>query len=205
MAWAPDYATDTELKAYLHITDTDDDAEITLAIAAASRAIDRHTNRQFGLVGSPEARYYTAGYDRKLCRWYVDIDDLMTETGLEIVADIDDDGTYDDAITEFALRPANAAVESRPWTRIYVRPGNAVRPNGNDGGVKVTARWGWTTVPDTVKQATLLQASRFFKRRDAPFGVAGSPELGSELRLLAKVDPDVAVALGPYVRWWAAA
>jgi len=55
-------------------------------------------------------------------------------------------------------------------------------------------------VPTTVKQATLLQASRVFARREAPFGVAGSPDMGSELRLLEKVDPDVAVMLVPYVR-----
>jgi len=45
------------------------------------------------------------------------------------------------------------------------------------------------------KVATVLQANRLLKRRHAPFGVAGSPELGSELRLLARVDPDVAVSL----------
>jgi hypothetical protein len=59
-------------------------------------------------------------------------------------------------------------------------------------------------VPSAVKQACLIQASRFFTRRYAPFGVAGSPESGSEMRLLAKVDPDVAVILGPYVTWWGA-
>ena len=44
----------------MHITDTDDDVQIALAVTAASRAIDRRTNRQFGLVAAPEARYYTA-------------------------------------------------------------------------------------------------------------------------------------------------
>jgi hypothetical protein len=70
--------------------------------------------------------------------------------------------------------------------------------------VQVTATWGWTAVPATIKKATLLQASRFYKRRDAPFGVAGSPDMGSEMRLLAKVDPDVEVMLGDYRRKWGA-
>jgi hypothetical protein len=59
-------------------------------------------------------------------------------------------------------------------------------------------------VPPTIKLATQLQASRWLKRRDAPFGIAGSPELGSELRLLAKLDPDVEVLLdghGERTRW----
>ena len=70
--------------------------------------------------------------------------------------------------------------------------------------MKVTARWGWAAVPSTIKQATLLQASRLLARRDAPFGIAGSPDVGSEIRLLARVDPDVAVAVAPYRRWWGA-
>lgn len=205
MVWAPDYATASELKAYVGIDDTVDDTRITLAITAASRAIDRHTNRQFGLVAAPEARYYTASYDRDLCRWFVEIDDLMTATGLEVNADLADDATYGDVLDELALRPINAAPNGRPWTRFYVLPASTHQPNSNDGGVEVTAQFGWTAVPDAIKQATLLQASRVFKRKDAPFGVAGSPELGSELRLLERLDPDVAVTIGPYLRWWSAA
>jgi hypothetical protein len=53
-------------------------------------------------------------------------------------------------------------------------------------------------VPASVKLAALLQATRLFKRKEAPFGVAGSLELGSELRLLAKLDPDVEMLLGGY-------
>lgn len=198
MAWAPDYVALLDLKAYLRITDLVDDAQIALAITAASRAVDQHTNRQFGLVAAPEARVYTARYDRDRRRWVVDIDDLMTVVGLVVTTEA---GTVD----VFTKQPGNASAEGKPWTRLVVEPSSAVTPNGDEDGVTVTARFGWTTVPVAVQQATLLQASRFFGRRNAPFGVAGSPELGSELRLLAKVDPDVAVVLGPYIRWWAAA
>jgi hypothetical protein len=198
MAWQPDYVTTADLKAYLRISDTDDDARVALAITAASRAVDRATNRQFGLVAAPEERTYTARYDRGRCRWVVDVDDLMTITGLVVTTEA---GTVD----VYALQPGNAAAESQPWTRLVVDPTSAATPSAVEDGVTVEARWGWTAVPVAVQQATLLQASRLFKRQDAPFGVAGSPELGSELRLLAKVDPDVAVVLGPYTRWWAAA
>lgn len=198
MAWAPDYVTTADLKSYLRISDTVDDAELAFAISAASRAVDRATNRQFGLVAAPQARTYTARWDNGRRRWVVDIDDLQTVVGLTIATDA---GT----ITGYTLQPGNAEFEGFPWTRLVVETTSAVQPNGDEGGVTVTGRFGWTTVPLAIEQATLLQASRFFKRRDAPFGVAGSPELGSELRLLAKVDPDVAVAVGPYQRWWAAA
>lgn len=50
-------------------------------------------------------------------------------------------------------------------------------------------------VPAPVKYACMLQASRWFKRKDAPFGISGSPEMQGEMRLLAKLDPDVEVLL----------
>ena len=123
----------------------------------------------------------------------VDIDDLMTETGSS-VADIDDAALRE--VTEYALRPANAAAEAKPWTRAAVRPGHA-RPPRHEDGVEVTASGAGPPCPTPSSKRRCCRRRAFFKRRDAPFGVAGSPELGSELRLLAKVDPDVAVVLGP--------
>ena len=197
MAWKPDYVTSADLKAELRIGDNVDDAQIARAITAASRAIDRNTKRQFGLVDAPEARKYTAKWDCNRGRYVVRIDDLMTQVGLTIT-------TAAGAVDVFALKPANAALEGRPWTLIVVDPTSAVKPTTLEDAVTVTAKFGWTAVPATVKEATLLQASRLFKRRDAPFGVAGSPELGSELRLLAKVDPDVHVMLSDYRLDWGA-
>lgn len=205
MAWKPDYATLAELKSYVRIPDTVDDAEVALAITAASRAIDKATNRQFGLVAAVESRFYTAEFDRKRRRWIVEIDDVMTVTGLLVNFDSDDNGTYESSIDEFQLKPVNGAANSRPWTQIVVHPTSTTIPTALEDGVEVVARFGWTTVPTPIKQATLLQASRILARRDSPYGIAGSPEMGSELRLLAKLDPDVAVTVAPYRRWWAAA
>ena len=198
MAWAPDYATDAELAAYLRITDSVDDAQLGLAVTAASRAVDRHTGRQFGKVAAAEERFYTPRWDRRRCRWVVEIDDLMTTT--DLVVEIA--GT---AVTAFTLEPRNAAAEGKPWELLVVDTDSPTTPTGDEYEAAATANWGWTAVPATVEQATLLQGSRFMARREAPFGVAGSPELGSEVRLLARVDVDVAVMLGPYVRWWGAA
>lgn len=193
MPWGGDYVTSAELKAYVRIDDTVDDAQLALAVTAASRAVDEHCNRQFGKVSAPEARTYTAYWDRERGRYAVKIDDLMTEVGLTIAVDAG-------AITGYSLKPSNAAQKSEPWTLLLVDSDSAVTPTTDEDAVTVTATWGWTSVPTPVKQAVLLQGSRFFTRRQAPFGVAGSPELGSELRLLAKVDPDVAVTLTPFRR-----
>lgn len=191
--WEPDYASVSELKAYLRIDDNDDDVQLALAVTAASRAVDRHCGRQFGQVTAAEARRYTAVWDRRWCRWLVDADDLGDDTGLTVAVDAG-------SITGYELEPANAAGKGRPWTRIVVDADSTVQPTSTRHGVTVTGLWGWSSVPDPVKQATLLQASRLFNRRDSPYGIAGSPTEGSELRLLAKVDPDVAVVLRPYLR-----
>ncbi|HEX6579213.1 MAG TPA: phage head-tail connector protein [Jiangellaceae bacterium] len=191
--WEPDYVTVAELRAHLRIGDSDDDAALAVAITAASRAIDTHTNRQFGRVTEAEERRFTARADTTRGRWVVPIDDLMSTTSLAVEVD-------GDALTDYELEPVNAASKSRPWSRLVVSDDSSVMPAGDRNEVAVTALWGWTAVPTAVKQACLLQAARFHARRDSPYGIAGSPDQGNELRLLARVDPDVAVALRTYVK-----
>jgi hypothetical protein len=205
--WAPDYASTSELASLVRIEDTLDDAQLALALSTASRAVDHATGRQFGLVASAEVRYYTARWDRRAYRWMVEVDDLMTSTGLAMSVDLLGRGDYIFTVDTayIGLRPSNASAKARPWTNLTILPTSPTQMTEMVDGIKVTGRWGWTSVPDTIKQATLLQASRFLARRDAPFGVAGSPAAGAEVRLLAKVDPDVAVSVAPYRRWWGAA
>ena len=79
-----------------------------------------------------------------------------------------------------------------------------MQPSCARDAVQVTASFGWAAVPETIKAATIRQTARFFYRREAPFGVAGSPSMGSEIRLLAQADPDVVVMVRPYRRMWGA-
>lgn len=187
MAWEPDYVTVDDLADDVGITDadqvTDDTDRLSRAIASASRAIDTACRRQFGLVAAVEARKYRAVKSGLYGGWFVYCDDLMTLDGLLV------DGVAPAPTPD--VWPLRAGPLGRPWERMAV-PSSGVH--------EITARWGWTAVPETIEAATLLQANRFFKRTDAPFGVAGSPESGSEMRLLAKVDPDVDVMLRRYKR-----
>jgi hypothetical protein len=196
MSLYPDYATVAELRSYSSTSGTAEDARLQFALTSASRAIDQATNRQFGVLTVAAARYYTPCWSPSTGRWVAEVDDLSAIAGLVVKSDLDDNAVYETTITTYRLWPLNAASDGRPWDQIVFDPGTSVatRP----GSLEVTALWGWLTVPVTVKNATLLQASRFVKRKDAPFGVAGSPEMGSELRLLAKCDPDVEVMLLPY-------
>lgn len=203
MAWAPDYVTVTELSEFVRVPDTADDGQLALAIAAASRAVDQECRRQFGVTDT-ETRAFTACFSPKLDRWVIEVDDYAGPgwDSLEGVVSLDTDGdgepnVHCDPIT---LGPPSAAPVGFPFTRVIVGPSAPHKPTGTFEECLVTGRFGWVEVPPAVRQATLLQASRFLARRDSPFGVAGAPTVGSELRLLAKVDPDVAVTLRPFRR-----
>lgn len=195
MAWAPDYATDRELASYLRIGDANDDQELGLAVTGASRAIDHATNRQFGKVDSAEARTFEARWSRTRGAYVVEIEDLMTLDSLDVVV-----AGSSLASSAYQILPVNAAAEGMPWTRLLVESATSPTIGTGPCTVAVTAEWGWAAVPDTIVNACLLQASRLFQRRNAPFGVAGSPDLGSEVRLLAKIDPDVETLVRPYRR-----
>jgi hypothetical protein len=202
--WEPDYITAAQLKSAVRILDTNDDAELGFAISAASRAIDDHTDRQFGLLATPATRYYSGSYDDEMKRWVVYIDDLMTTTDLVVKTD-DGTGAFATTIalnTDARLAPYNAPADGKPWTKLVAGPTTNCSTlfTREPRSIEITARWGWAAVPVVVTQACLIQAARFFKRKDAPFGVTGSPELGSELRLLERLDPDVALLLNGLVR-----
>lgn len=197
MTWAPDYVESDDMRDFLRIEDAEDTADDTLiasVISAASRAVDRSCGRQFGKVATSTTRRYTAAWSPQRGRYTVSIDDLSTSTGLTVTSD----GT---AVTDYTLMPLNAEADGRPYTWIVFDASVAT----GEGDISLTSNaWGWASVPAPVVHATKLQASRFMKRRDAPFGVAGSPDTGSELRLLARLDPDVEVLLAGYRRLWGA-
>src|SRR5690606_27662512 len=148
MAWAPDYVTVSDLAAYLRIGDDLDDAELAVAITAASRAVDHFCGRQFGRTDAPVERFYTARRDYTSGWWAVDVDDLAEPPVTVEVAG--------HPVTSYTLGPRNAAANGKPWTRIEFDAGSERLPTGSPGEVSVTGTWGWDAVPATVQQATLL-------------------------------------------------
>jgi hypothetical protein len=193
MAWKPDYVTVTELANFVKADEAVEDFELGLAVTAASRAVDDATNRQFGKVAAPQERFYTGKVNYRRGRWYASIDDLTDTTGLVVSIN----GT---AVTSYTFEPVNALAEGKAYERIVFGTDAEASPDGFEPDISITASWGWSAVPDTIKEATLLQGSRFFARRESPYGVAGSPSIGSEVRLLARADPDVAVMVHDYIR-----
>jgi hypothetical protein len=193
MTWAPDYSDVATVRSYIRSgLDSDSDAFIASWITATSRNVDDFCGRQFGNTGTLQTRVYDPVFDRALGKQVYEIDDVQNLTGMTIAT-----GATVQAATGFTLWPRNAVANGMPYTQL--------RTSAFSGTITATAVWGWNTVPAAAPTGLLLQAARLAKRRDSPFGVAGSPTDGSELRLLAQLDPDFRTTLKPYMRtWWAA-
>lgn len=195
MALGDLYATLSELKNRLRITDTTYDDQLTSALTVASAGVEHACNRQFNDAGSATARIY---YPRS--RTVVDVDDFHTTTGLVVATDAGADATFETTLTssQYELRPLNGVVAGRSgWPYNQVRTVRTWFPTCTErASVQVTARWGWAAVPAPIKEATLILAEDVFKLRDTPFGVGGYGEYG---RVRARENPNVWLRIQPYV------
>lgn len=192
MAITNGYATLADVKNSLKITDNMDDSLLEIAVESASRLIDGYTGRYF-YNGGTATRNYAASDS-----WIVYIDDLQSVS--EVASTDEVGGTYTTwTVNDYQLEPLNglSGGMTQPYTSIravnqYVWPFLADRAL-----VKITGVWGWASVPMAVKQATILQASRIFKRNDSPLGVAGFGDMGV-VRVGSRLDPDVQHLVDPY-------
>jgi hypothetical protein len=186
------YATLADVKNSLKITDNMDDSLLEIAVESASRLIDGYTGRYF-YNGGTATRNYAASDS-----WMCFIDDLQSLSELATTDEVGNSYTTW-TTNDYQLEPLNglSGGMTQPYTSIravkqYVFPFLADRAL-----VKVTGVWGWASVPMAVKQATILQAARIFKRNDSPLGVAGFGDMGV-VRVGARLDPDVQHLVDPY-------
>lgn len=196
MTWRPDYVTLSEIKTYLGIptTDTQDDVELALWITSASRAVDQLCKRQFGNTTAVSRTYRgRAVYNPDLGLWVLEIDDVQDPTGLTINA-----VAY--ASSGAVLLPDNAPADGVPYTQLGFTTEPTCSTAGAPATTVVSAPFGWLTVPKQVPAAVRLQCNRWNFRKRSPAGVAGSPEAGSEVRLLSRLDPDVQTSLAGLAR-----
>ena len=203
MAIVNGYATKNQIKAALRIGTADvlDDDLIDNCAGAASRLIDGYCNRKFWAVGSATVRVYQAE-DSFFCS----IDDI-SGTAITLQTSTNADGVFDTtwSPTDWQLEPLNGDLDGITWAYDKIRAiGDYQFPtvNANYGSqalVKVTANFGWPAIPEPVTQATIIQASRLFKRYDSPLGVAGFGDMGA-IRVSRALDPDVAQLVEPYRR-----
>ncbi len=196
MAITNGYATLAQLKSSLTITDTSDDALLELAITSTSRMIDDFTGRFFyanGTVGTPVVRYYTA-----LDPWSLAVDDYVSISAIATDDNFNQTWSTVWATSDFMEEPINNSLRGWPYTRLLAT-GRYVWPYYLPQACKITGVWGWPAVPSEVEQACIIQSSRIFVRKQSPFGIAGTPELGT-VRLSSRLDPDVEAFLRPMKR-----
>lgn len=152
------YATLAEYKAWIAVRglagsvgiDTSDDSVIEILIEAASRYIDRETAKRFYINSSDETRYYTADDPAE-----VRIDPISTVTSVSV--DYVNARVYTALTTsDYDMMPANAALDGQPYTYIAINSANsgAFFPTTTKG-VKVVGKFGYTTTPTDIKEATL--------------------------------------------------
>lgn len=195
MAIVNGYANLANLKARLGITDAAEDSVLENIIEAISRSIDNYCGRRFYRNSADETRYYTAESPNILF-----VDDLGTITTLK--TDSDGDRTYEDtwAVTDYDLDPFNASLDGRPYTAIRITPNGTKSFPATRKGVEIVGKFGYAaTTPDAIDEACLIQSARIYKRKEAPFGVAGASEMGTVV-MIATFDPDVKLLLDPFRR-----
>jgi hypothetical protein len=198
MAITNGYATLSDVKSALRITDSVDDTLIEGAIEAASRLIDGYAMRNF----------YSSG---TVTRYFATSDPIILQTddiaGTAIVVESEPaaDGnwiTWD--VDDYQLEPLNGNLDGIEWSYDRLRAvGDYVWPTGNQFGdydealIRITGVFGWASIPQAIETATIIQAMRLFKRYDSPLGVAGFGDFGA-VRVSRFLDPDVEQLVMPY-------
>jgi hypothetical protein len=163
------------------------DALLQEKIVSASRSIDVHTGRRFYLDATVTARILNPRRrvvaDREGQRLLVD--DIGTTVGLIVEVGSTANG-WTAVTTSVEAEPTDALVKLEPVTSLLHLSGSFL----SGPRVRVTAKWGWPAIPQVIREATLIQALRLYKRKDSPEGVLGSAEWGTVR--VSRLDPDVA-------------
>lgn len=193
MAITNGYCSLTDVKGALRITDSVDDTLLELAVESASRQIDGHCERVF--YNEVETRIFTPT-DSYVCV----IDDLASLTTLKTADDAE--GVFDTTWQsgDYQLEPLNGKSGGLVTPATQIRAvGDFLFPTvGSEATVQVTGTFGWSEVPTAIRQASILLASRQYKRYDSPLGVAGFGDLG--VVRVSNIDPDIAKLLEPFMR-----
>ena len=193
MAISNGYATLQQVKAAIGIQDGFDDSLLEMAIESASRQIDSYTERYF----------YNAGTATKIFapidNWVCPTEDFIT---LSKVETSEDGESYDTEweVTDWQQEPLNGRAGGlvTAFTQIRAIEDYLFPYRNGEATVRITGTWGWSAVPIAITQATVILASRIFKRLDSPLGII-SGELGS-MRIGFRLDPDVQHLIDPYRR-----
>lgn len=186
------YCTLSEVKSALRITDSTDDTLLENAIEGASRRIDGYCGRRFYQQTATVQLYALDSYTLPTQN------DLLSVTSL--ATDDNGDNTFETvwvAGTDYQLEPLDRNITGQPIRTITAIGGKTfplfsipALPSAQIVGV-----WGWSAIPDDVREACVLLSMRGFARYNAALGVVGFADMAIQVR---SVDPDVRDLLNPY-------
>lgn len=158
--------TTAELAAHVGITDSNDNTALAYAAAAACQSVQGWCGRTFDVAGvTATARYFWVRDSRE-----VQIDDCTEITA--VATDSGDAASWATALTtsDYSAQPIDGVgptgATGFPLDRIVGR--NSYRfpcDNVTVPAVKVTAKWGWAAIPDSVKLATLMIGAEHHRSR----------------------------------------
>jgi hypothetical protein len=181
MALGDPYVELERLKDYLKIKPEkiEQDENLQDAINSASGEIEKHCNRQFNRTETASARIYEPDD-----AYTVAVDDFWSTTGLLVEVDTSGDGSFSTVVpaSDYEVYPRNGVVDGQvgwPYYELQFVNGTFPIYHRRKGIVRVTAKWGWSAVPEAVRQATVIIAAETFQLKDAPFGTAGMDQFGN--------------------------
>ena len=191
MALTNAYASLIQLKSAIGIADGIDDPMLEMAIESASRQIDSYTERYFYNAGTAVKLF--SPLDNYVCP----TEDFITLTKVETSEDGESWDT-EWAATDWQAEPLNGRSGGlvTSYTQIRAIDSYLFPYRNGEATARLTGTWGWSAVPIAITQATIILASRIFKRLDSPLGII-SNDLGS-MRVGFRLDPDVQHLIDPY-------
>ena len=170
------YTTTPAVRAYLGIDSSADDVLIDALIAAAEKAIETYTQRDFE-VTSDTTRYYTVGKDTDGRMLYLDheicsITSVTTDADAASTTSLTED-------TDYIGLPRNET----PFNRLEILSSSTYTwtyTTDPEFGIEVTGKFGYSTsAPADIAQACKRLTAYYYRQKDSQvFDVTAIPEAG---------------------------
>lgn len=193
MAIGDPYVTRAQFKTVMEITADDEDDWIDACVKAASRAIERRSGWStfWNTIQAEERRVDVSGRVVPVRQPSWSYTKVLLRNGIAAAEGFECSG-HSTAV----LLPEGSFEDGEPADSIRLPYGSTFA----DGHLTITAVWGWPSVPPDIIWAAQMQASRLYRRKGSPEGIAGSAEFG--LTRIPPLDPDVLSILkgGGYMR-----
>jgi len=188
------YVSTADVKAYMGISGSDDDALITSLIAKAEKYIEDYTKRVF-TCAADTTHYFTVGADTEGdCIWFDE--DLCAVT--TVTSDVDGTPVVLAKNTDFITQPRNTT----PWYGFKILSSTSKfwdYTSDPEKGITILGRWAYsTTPPQDIIFATMRLVAYYYRQKDASvFDTTALPDAGV-IMIPQGVPKDVKAILDNY-------